>query len=201
MTWQLLSGPRIHIRLPTYLPACMHAYLHTCILTYMQHMHHAYVCTYTCIPTCMHTSIHACMHTYICTYISTYLHLYTHIPTCLHTCIHAYMHAYIHTLRSYMEPVGSLSRQWGGLGVCLSKVPMAGASLFNTAKMEPTRARRSPNPKASCSCIVHTWSLSGLGYHDVRVYRATWSLWVHDVVARATPCMGSYGGCRCYSCF
>ena len=36
-------------------------------------------------------------------------------------------------------------------------------------------------PEAPCSCMVHTWALKWLPYHNFDVYvnhKATWSLWV-----------------------
>jgi len=59
----------------------MHAYIHTCIHTYIQ----------TYIHTCMHADIHPSIHTCIDTYERTEMH------ACIHTCSHAYTHACIQT--------------------------------------------------------------------------------------------------------
>ena len=82
----------------------MHAYIHTCMHSYI----HTYI--HKSIQPLIHTYIHANIHTYMHAYIHACIHTYMHakLHASMHAYIHPYIHAYIHTyirtcIRMYME--------------------------------------------------------------------------------------------------
>jgi hypothetical protein len=96
-----LAGHHVKVRKsissPTVGLVCAHAYPHTHIRPYLEHLtlirggeneiRHSKVLPRTCMDTYIHKHIHIHTHTHIHTYIHTYTHTYAH------TYIHAYIHA------------------------------------------------------------------------------------------------------------
>ena len=95
----------------------MHAYIHTCMHTYMQTYMH------TCMHTCMHTYMQACIHTYIRTYMHAYMH--TYIPHIHHIHVMRFPEN-IQSLSAWSEPRTSsatLEREAVGNGTATTTSP------------------------------------------------------------------------------